>query len=262
MYNIGSDINIELVRILYRNNAKAVYHEKARQADGFIYYVKGGHTFDFGKSSLCTKAENLVYLPYGETYTNRLTEKYTQYYEIDFKIYDKGKAVRLLDGARIFSNESADKALPVIKRMYNTYVSGGCASMLFCISDIIKIMGIIKSDEHLKRDSKSDVDKIRASVSYISEHYWENTSAAELAEISHMSVSNLEKLFKKSFGMSPVAYRNKIRIDHAKNLLRGGFSISETAHMTGFSDYFYFSRVFKWFAGCSPGSFGNDDEGI
>ena len=258
MYNINSSINIELTQILYRYHAQPVYHEKNRKTDGFIYYVKGGHTFDFGAYSLCAKAENFIYLPYGETYINRLSEKYTEYYQIDFKLYENGKPVRLFDTAKKFSSESANKALPIIKRMYNAYTSGNIPSTLFCISDIIKIIGIVKSEESMNNDDKSGMDKIRNSVSYISEHYSEDTSVHELAAMSNMCVSNLEKLFKKHFGMSPTAYRNKIRINHAKNLIMGGFSISEAAQMTGFSDYFYFSRVFKRFSGCSPGSFDND----
>lgn len=262
MYNIKSNLNIELTQILYRYNAMPVYHEKSRQTDGFIYYVKGGHTFDFGTSSICTKAENLLYLPYSETYTNHMYDKYTEYYQVDFKLYENGKAVRLFDSAKIFSPECADKALPIIKRIYNAYTNGNPTSTLFCISDVIKLMGIVKSEENSKSDDKNGLDKIRNSVSCITEHYSEDISVEELAAMSNMCVSNLEKLFKKNFGMSPTAYRNKIRIDHAKNLIRGGFSISEAAQMTGFSDYFYFSRVFKRYTGYSPGSLGNDREGI
>ena len=85
---------------------------------------------------------------------------------------------------------------------------------------------------------------------------------ADLAAMSNMCVSNLEKLFKKNFGLSPGAYRNKLRIEHAKKLLSGGYSISDAAQLTGFSDYFYFSRIFKQFAGCSPGTFKDEDTGI
>ena len=43
-------------------------------------------------------------------------------------------------------------------------------------------------------------------------------SCEKLAEISHISVSNLEKTFKKCYGMTPVVYRNTIRIEEAKKL--------------------------------------------
>ena len=80
--------------------------------------------------------------------------------------------------------------------------------------------------------------------------------------MSNMCVSNLEKLFKKNFGLSPVSYRNKIRTEHAKKYISGGYSITDTAQMTGFSDYFYFARIFKKFAGCSPGNFKDEGMGI
>ena len=252
--NIGK-IEIKISMVLYRHSALSVYHEKCRHSDGLIYYVKGGHRIDFDSFSIRTEKGNLLYLPCFETYSNELTDKHTEYYQIDFQLYENGKPIRLFDKARIFSDETAEKALPIMRRIYDTYADGESGASLYCISDIIRIIGMVKNEENAKEETKSGIDKIRKSISHIREHYYLNTSCRELAAMSNMCVSNLEKSFKKHFGMSPTAYRNKLRIDHAKRLLSGGYSISETAQMTGFSDYFYFTRVFKRFTGCTPGDF-------
>ena len=43
--------------------------------------------------------------------------------------------------------------------------------------------------------------------------------------------------------------------EHAKELLSGGYSIEETANITGFSDRYYFSKMFKKHMEVSPGEY-------
>lgn len=66
----------------------------------------------------------------------------------------------------------------------------------------------------------------------------------------------IRKLFRKESGMTPVSYLNGLRIEHAKRILKQqsltGYSISEVAHMCGFYDPRYFSRLFKQYTNQSP----------
>ena len=54
--------------------------------------------------------------------------------------------------------------------------------------------------------------------------------------------------------MTPLEYLTQIRIEQAKSYLINSniYSISEIADMCGFSDQYYFSRVFKKTVGVSP----------
>lgn len=263
MYNTESGmISIKIDMVVYRYNATTVYHEKSRHSDSFVYYVKGGHSFDFSDFSLNTRTGNLLYLPYKSCYKNKLTDKCTEYFQIDFLLYQDGVPTCLFDKARVFSSETAEKALPLIRRIYDTYTDEKSSTNLFCISDIIRIMGIVKNEEIADKEEKSGIDKIRNTVSHINEFYNLDTPVSELAAMSNMCISNLEKLFQKNFGLTPVSYRNKVRIYHAKKLISGGYSVTDAALMTGFSDYFYFARIFKKFDGCSPGEFRKNATGI
>lgn len=69
----------------------------------------------------------------------------------------------------------------------------------------------------------------------------------------------IRKLFRKETGMTPVAYLNGLRIEHAKRLLKQkpvtGYSITEIALMCGFYDPRYFTRLFKQHTGQTPVEF-------
>ena len=61
--------------------------------------------------------------------------------------------------------------------------------------------------------------------------------------------------FKKVTGKTPVEYLTEIRIAHAKQLIKlykNALTLGEIALHSGFSDYIYFSRRFKFFTGVSP----------
>ena len=55
------------------------------------------------------------------------------------------------------------------------------------------------------------------------------------------------------FQLSPIKYITKKRISYACDLLVSNkYSVSDIASMTGYSDVYYFSRVFKENTGMSP----------
>ena len=65
-----------------------------------------------------------------------------------------------------------------------------------------------------------------------------------------------KKLFKKETGKSIINYLLDERLESAKMLIReGSLSLSDIAVETGFSDYNYFSRIFKKRVGVSPISY-------
>ena len=54
-------------------------------------------------------------------------------------------------------------------------------------------------------------------------------------------------------GMSPVEYRNRLRINRATELLKTGeYTVGEAAESVGIRDIKYFSKLFKRYAGVNP----------
>lgn len=67
----------------------------------------------------------------------------------------------------------------------------------------------------------------------------------------------LSVLFKAEFGISPSKYIGELRLDMAKKLMQSNPDIllKDVAEMVGFTDAFYFSRVFKSREGISPSAY-------
>ena len=78
----------------------------------------------------------------------------------------------------------------------------------------------------------------------------------ELVAISHMSRSNLMRIFRKATGQTPIEYLLRLRIQKSMELLRtSSLSITEIAMEVGFNDSNYFSRQFRRALGRTPRAF-------
>ena len=99
--------------------------------------------------------------------------------------------------------------------------------------------------------------RISPSVDYMRQNYQNpGLTLAEIAAASSVSQVYFRKLFKRSYGKSPVQYLNELRIGYAKALLRGGyFTVVETAGRAGFNSPKYFSKVFFQLTGITPGKY-------
>lgn len=91
---------------------------------------------------------------------------------------------------------------------------------------------------------------------YIEEYYLEQISVDEMANVAGVSKGYFFREFKKLYGVSPLAYQQLIRIEAAKTLLKTtNLRCNEIAWRTGFSDVYFFHRIFKKNTGFTPGQF-------
>ncbi len=73
-----------------------------------------------------------------------------------------------------------------------------------------------------------------------------------IAESLGVSTSVLNDAFKSYTAMTPYQYFISIRLNRAKELLERDIPVKEVAWKLGFSDEYYFSRLFKHKTGISP----------
>ena len=111
---------------------------------------------------------------------------------------------------------------------------------------------------HFTKLSKafSNINAVEAPVEFIRQHYHEAITIEQIAKISHLSVSALERRFKKHLGKTPKQFIHDVRLESARRLLiETNSPIAQIAYDTGFSDHSYFSKQFKTFFGELPSDF-------
>lgn len=91
--------------------------------------------------------------------------------------------------------------------------------------------------------------------SYIDEHIGANIRLDDLSKLSGISRFQFSRAFKTSTGLSPMAFVERARLNHATDLIRrGDLSLAEIAAAVGFSDQSHFTRRFLRHTGVTPGA--------
>lgn len=98
--------------------------------------------------------------------------------------------------------------------------------------------------------------RIQDIVEYLTHHYNQHHSIAELAKMACLSPSRLAHLFKQEVGQSIIEMLITIRLKHATRFLQfTSHSITEIAEECGFQSTSYFSQQFSRVYGISPTSY-------
>jgi len=99
---------------------------------------------------------------------------------------------------------------------------------------------------------------VQKAVENMKQHLNRSVSITELAIASGCSVSHLSNIFRQSTGHSPIDYFNQLKIQKAcQELYSGNKLIKEIAAELGYSDQYYFSRLFSNIMGISPSQYKN-----
>lgn len=91
---------------------------------------------------------------------------------------------------------------------------------------------------------------------HIDTHYIEKNCLRDAIMQSNLSERQFSKLFRNTFNTTPSRYIITRRVERAKQMLETNmFSVTNVAEKCGFSDVYYFSKVFKKETGVSPGKY-------
>jgi len=101
-----------------------------------------------------------------------------------------------------------------------------------------------------KQFHKTDLSEVKQ---YIEENFTKQLSLAHLANRTGLSSSYFSAAFKQEYIQSPMEFVTQLRIQKAKQLLQQeDVRLKYIAEAVGYSDEFYFSRVFKKVEGIPP----------
>ena len=130
-----------------------------------------------------------------------------------------------------------------------TKTGGGEAETAFRVAD--RLHKIIRIAAMLNKNAVDDEYGMRR---LLSTYVHKKLNLDELAEGLHMSKSNMIRIFKKRYGVTPYEYLIELRMETAKILLRDTkLTIREISDKLVFFDEHYFSSIFLKKTGLRPG---------
>ncbi len=125
----------------------------------------------------------------------------------------------------------------------------------------MRLAGVLLDMLKERKDERSAADPVtlrnQARVNAVVAHMRENLPVSidhrSLEQVSKLSTSRLQALFREVTGYPPLDYLRRLRVEEARRLLADQrLSVKEIAALTGFRDTSHLSKVFRRIDGLSP----------
>ena len=98
-----------------------------------------------------------------------------------------------------------------------------------------------------------DYQRLTRACEFVLAHYGERIAVADIAKCAHLSASQLQREFRRLFGMSLGDYVLRVRLIMARRKLETtGAAVGQIALECGFYDQSHFTRAFRAETGLSP----------
>ncbi|MBN1673224.1 MAG: helix-turn-helix transcriptional regulator [Kiritimatiellae bacterium] len=110
---------------------------------------------------------------------------------------------------------------------------------------------------HTARQGRRSIPSaLVAARQYVQTHYLDRLRLVDLARRVAVSRQYLCEGFRQHFGVTPIEYAIRLRMQHAEELLSNAdLNVTQVAERCGFSDVYYFSKLFKKRRGLTPSVF-------
>jgi PAS domain S-box-containing protein len=127
--------------------------------------------------------------------------------------------------------------------------------------NVVGLAGVSRQTDQVREVSES-TDKLGQVIEQLHRQPEESVNSAQLAAKVGLSVSQFDRIFRRTLGTSPRQYLLRVRVEAAcRRLAESNQTISEIAYSFGFHDHAHFSRIFRQVMGTTPSAYRIDHQG-
>ena len=157
----------------------------------------------------------------------------------------------------VFTGFDAVAAVPVFETLFHLIPSDVPEAPAFIHASVAQLLSLAFSARARHSIATPSIPVVLTkAVETMKLFFFERHTVDSLAKLSGMSATHFARLFKSTFGTSPIDWLRRERINQAKRrLVETPASIEEIAEQVGFHDRYFFSKDFKKHTGMSPREF-------
>ena len=264
-HNLDFEISDILPQNWMQRNEFSLYKNKERPLSALLFVISDIEVslFPENHSVIIAKRGDIVFIPKGIKYYVRIrnkTELTVDTSTINFNLFDENREeVLLSDEISVLTNRCDNLLDAHLKNLFDVFYRVEKMG-----EKELKNLSKIKGEFFLLLDLISESTSqcrdfyypIRRGVEAFSKEWNLNEKVEKYAEICGMSETYFYRCFRKWSGVSPIEYRNTLRLSNAESMLRcTDMRINEIAETVGFDDPFYFCKIFSRKYGASPRSY-------
>jgi AraC-like DNA-binding protein len=250
-FNLNNTLlQIEKVDIFEVEREKNYRHSymQGRPCDAFIFVESGSLRYSFSHPAnniIQANTENFLFIPKGAKYYATYLEDNTRIKLIHFSIGSGELPSYLNEPKKIALPNSASIVKSFFKRVVSLpYQSFHYLSLLY---------DLLWQIELVNRRLPKKYHRLSAALECMSLHPESNNKISYYSDMCYMCEVYFRKLFTEYTGKSPTEYRNELRLEKARTMLKSGeYNVSESATASGFSNLSLFTKLYKKKYGITP----------
>ncbi|WP_186320137.1 AraC family transcriptional regulator [Paenibacillus sp. Y412MC10] len=224
----------------------------------FYLICDGEGWLKIGDSEFRPKPGQWFLMPHGvkQSYSYTSGPRYTKYWcHFTARIGDRN-LFDLIQTPLYVDTKNDSEAIRLFRELLDSDAAASISGPLLVKSAMLRLVSYyiehaVSSEASLHRSTEPE--PLEEVISYIQSSYRHNLTITDLAEKAHLHPNYFIRVFKRQFGISPIQYIKKRRLEEAKLLLvTTNLPLSEIGDRIGISDISYLSRIFKESTGFSP----------
>ena len=251
-----SIINISALKSTWRDGDVDNYTRRGRIKNILYYMINGHREYSVnGELVLHLHDADIIFIPNGYHYYSEVImenkEKGSTGIGITFELYDRnGEELYIDEPLKKVANDSDESHLKLFERILESAMWPNTNS-LRAKASLYSFFDAITSDLKKETYLKKHFTDISPAIKQIEKHPEENVSIKELAQLCCLSESSFRRKFKQySNGISPLAYRNRLRVMKAEEMCTSTTcTVERAAQIFGFCDAAHLCRMYKQHTG-------------
>ncbi|MBQ8358008.1 MAG: helix-turn-helix transcriptional regulator [Clostridia bacterium] len=242
--------NIDFLQIT-RGKGYTIRFREGREKNGFIFVQSGAMRYTFlegNAGEVLLGMGEMFFIPAGTAYEAIYLEDGTRAIVAQFD---------LLDGAlpQGFSTPCSIQLYDAERQMRSLFEHPHPAPTeenrtFYCI---FRMYELLWNAVNSRQETAARFLKLTPALQELRKHFAAQHKVDYYADLCVMSESGFRRLFREYTGLSPIEYRNRLRLEEARKLIgTGEYSVAEAADAVGFTNISFFCRSYKKLFGQTP----------
>ncbi len=225
------------------------YESTGRNNHLIFYQIENTRNYTVGGELVCSIGPgDIIFVPHGTKYRSFCCNLNlpTDGIGISFILKDSdGKEIFLNDKIRHIAHDDFGMLFKRFKMVLYSAMNPARSSMRLK-GEMYSIIDELFTPKEIRSEFNNIYGDIMNAIVAIENKASINYSTKDLADMCHMSESSFLRKFKEySGGITPVKYRNKIRLTHAEEMANSDLTLNEIAETLGFFDAAHLCKIYR-----------------
>lgn len=223
----------------WQNGAVTRHDVQPRETSLLMYIQSGRWDYEVNHRIVQTvNAGDVLFLPVGCLYISRCTANpESAAIGLDFHLLDEsGEELSLGHAPQVLLHDDSSRYEPMFTQALRAYLRGS-GGKLAGKSVVYRLLDALAAQLRHESRTMEPYGALLPAIELLERHPERPVSVGQLAAMCYLSESNFRRKFAACMGCTPVAYRNRLRVQKAEELLQSKlYTVESAAEQLGFTD--------------------------